>query len=40
MQSVINTQVIQPVVLGESTAEEACSAANSEIQEIVDDEIA
>nr|WP_254278802.1 extracellular solute-binding protein [Halomicroarcula marina] len=40
MQSIINTQVIQPVVLGDATAEEACSNANSAIQEVVDDQIA
>lgn len=40
MQSIINTQVIQPVVLGNATAEEACSNANSEIQEVVDEQIA
>ena len=40
MQSIINTQVIQPVVLGEANAEEACSNANSRIQEVVDEELA
>nr|WP_254533308.1 extracellular solute-binding protein [Natrinema gelatinilyticum] len=40
IQSTINTRVIQPVVLGEATAEEACAAANSEVQKVVDEEIA
>ena len=40
MQSIINTRVIQPVVLGEATAEEACAQANEEIQSVVDEEIA
>ncbi|WP_135305046.1 ABC transporter substrate-binding protein [Haloarcula amylovorans] len=40
IQSTINTEVIQPVVLGEATAEEACATANSSVQEVVDDEIA
>ncbi|MGB9933724.1 ABC transporter substrate-binding protein [Haloarcula amylolytica] len=40
IQSIINTQVIQPVVLGNATAEEACSNANSEVQEVVDEQIA
>ncbi|RDI71950.1 ABC transporter substrate-binding protein [Halopelagius longus] len=40
VQSVINTQVIQPVVLGEATAEEACSNANSAVQDVIDDELA
>ncbi len=40
MQSIINTEVIQPVVLGNATAEEACSSANSQIQEVVDENIA
>jgi CBS domain-containing protein len=40
IQSIINTQVIQPVVLGNATAEEACSDANSDVQEVVDEEIA
>jgi len=39
VQSEINTQVIQPVVLGEATAEEACSAVNPAIQEIIDDNL-
>ena len=40
IQSIINTQVIQPVVLGNATAEEACSDANSQVQEVVDEQIA
>lgn len=40
VQSVINTKVIQPVVLGNATAQEACDAANAEVQEIIDDELA
>jgi ABC-type glycerol-3-phosphate transport system substrate-binding protein len=40
IQSEINTKVIQPVVLGEMTAEEACSQVNSSIQEIIDDNLA
>ncbi|MFA1610851.1 ABC transporter substrate-binding protein [Halobellus rubicundus] len=40
IQSIINTQVIQPVVLGNATAEEACSEANSAVQEVVDEQIA
>ncbi|GCF15235.1 hypothetical protein Harman_31700 [Haloarcula mannanilytica] len=40
IQSIINTQVIQPVVLGNATAEEACSNANSQVQEVVDEQIA
>lgn len=39
IQSEINTRVIQPVVLGESTAEEACTAVNSSVQEIIDDNL-
>jgi hypothetical protein len=40
IQSEINTNVIQPVVLGEMGAEEACSQVNSNIQEIIDDNLA
>jgi len=40
IQSIINTEVIQPVVLGNATAEEACSNANSSVQEVVDEQIA
>jgi ABC-type glycerol-3-phosphate transport system substrate-binding protein len=39
VQSEINTQIIQPVVLGNATAEEACSSANSAVQEILDEEL-
>jgi ABC-type glycerol-3-phosphate transport system substrate-binding protein len=39
VQSEINTKVIQPVVLGEKTAEEACSDANSGVQEIIDENL-
>jgi len=39
VQSEINTSVLQPVMLGEMTAEEACSDANSAVQEILDDNI-
>jgi ABC-type glycerol-3-phosphate transport system substrate-binding protein len=39
VQSEINTSVIQPVVLGEKTAEEACSDANSGVQEIIDENL-
>lgn len=37
VQSEINTQVLQPVMLGNATAEEACSGVNSAIQEIIDE---
>ena len=40
IQSEINTQVIQPVVLGEATAEEACSNVNSAVQDIIDENLA
>ncbi|MFB6287265.1 MAG: ABC transporter substrate-binding protein [Halobacterium sp.] len=40
VQSEINTKVIQPVVLGEKTAEQACSDANSAVQSIIDDNLA
>ena len=40
VQSEINTKVIQPVVLGEATAEEACSNANPAVQDIIDDNLA
>ncbi|ADE01369.1 ABC-type transport system periplasmic substrate-binding protein (substrate L-rhamnose) (plasmid) [Haloferax volcanii DS2] len=40
VQSIINTEVIQPVVLGNATAEEACSAANESVQEVIDEELA
>ncbi|MFC7203131.1 ABC transporter substrate-binding protein [Haloferax namakaokahaiae] len=40
VQSIINTEVIQPVVLGNKTAEEACSDANSSVQEVIDEELA
>jgi len=40
VQSIINTEVIQPVVLGEATAEEACTNANSQVQEVIDEELA
>jgi len=39
VQSEINTGVLQPVMLGESTAQEACEAANPEVQEILDDNL-
>ena len=40
VQSEINTKVIQPVALGNATAEEACSNANSAVQSIIDDNLA
>jgi hypothetical protein len=39
VQSEINTKVLQPVMLGEKTAEQACSDVNSDIQEILDDNL-
>lgn len=39
VQSQINTQVIQPVVLGNATAEEACKKVNSKVQSILDEEM-
>lgn len=36
IQSEINTTVLQPVMLGEATAEEACEKANPRVQEIID----
>jgi len=39
VQSELNTKVLQPVMLGESTAEEACSNANSAIQDILDENL-
>jgi ABC-type glycerol-3-phosphate transport system substrate-binding protein len=39
VQSEINTSIIQPVVLGEKTAEEACSEANSGVQEIIEENL-
>ncbi|WP_424004392.1 ABC transporter substrate-binding protein [Haloarcula salina] len=40
IQSTINTEVIQPVVLGNATAEEACASANSAVQEAIDENLA
>jgi len=40
VQSVINTQVIQPVVLGQTSAQEACDQANPEVQEVIDENLA
>lgn len=40
VQSEINTKVIQPVVLGNATAEEACQNAQSAVQDIIDEELA
>lgn len=39
VQSELNTKVLQPVMLGNKTAEEACKSANSEIQAIIDDNL-
>lgn len=39
VQSQINTKVLQPVMLGEKTAEEACNDVNSSIQDILDDNL-
>lgn len=39
IQSEINTKVIQPVVLGNSTAEKACSNVNSSVQSIIDENL-
>ncbi|MFB6137048.1 MAG: ABC transporter substrate-binding protein [Halobacteriaceae archaeon] len=39
IQSEINTKVLQPVVLGNKTAEQACSDVNSSIQSIIDDNL-
>jgi len=36
VQSEVNTEIIQPVVLGNKTAEEACSDAKSGVQDIID----
>ncbi|WP_345780927.1 ABC transporter substrate-binding protein [Halosolutus gelatinilyticus] len=40
VQSIINRNVLQPVMLGEATAEEACSDANEQVQGVIDDELA
>jgi len=37
VQSELNTQILQPVMLDNMTAEEACSNANSSIQSIIDE---
>lgn len=39
VRSEINTNVIQPVALGNATAEEACSNVNSAIQSIIDENL-
>jgi ABC-type glycerol-3-phosphate transport system substrate-binding protein len=39
VQSEINTQVLQPVMLGNTTAEEACTKVNPKIQEIIDENL-
>lgn len=39
IQSVINKQVIQPVALGNTTAQKACNKANSEVQSIIDENL-
>jgi ABC-type glycerol-3-phosphate transport system substrate-binding protein len=39
VQSEINTQVLQPVMLGQKTAEEACNDVNSSIQGILDENL-
>lgn len=39
VQSEINTRVLQPVMLGDQTAEEACSEANDGVQDILDDNL-
>lgn len=40
IQSEINRNVLQPVMLGDATAEEACSEANSAVQDIIDENLA
>ncbi len=40
IQSQINRSVLQPVMLGNATAEEACNNVNSDIQDIIDDNLA
>lgn len=40
VQSEINTKVLQPVMLGNKTAEEACEDAQPEVQSIIDDKLA
>lgn len=40
VQSEINRTVLQPVMLGDATAEEACSEANSAVQDIIDENLA
>lgn len=40
IQSRINRSVLQPVMLGDATAEEACNDANEAVQEIIDDNLA
>jgi ABC-type glycerol-3-phosphate transport system substrate-binding protein len=39
VQSEINTQVLQPVMLGDKSAEQACNDVNSAIQDILDDNL-
>jgi ABC-type glycerol-3-phosphate transport system substrate-binding protein len=39
VQSEINTRVLQPVMLGNKSAQEACDEANPEVQEILDDNL-
>ncbi|WP_276274182.1 ABC transporter substrate-binding protein [Haloarcula litorea] len=39
VQSEINTTILQPVMLGNKTAEEACSEANSRVQSIIDENL-
>lgn len=39
VQSEINTKVLQPVMLGRKSAEEACNDANSGVQDILDDNL-
>lgn len=40
VQSEINRTVLQPVMQGEATAEEACEQANEAVQSVIDDELA
>lgn len=39
VQSEINTKVLQPVMLGQNTAQEACDDANPAVQEILDENL-
>jgi ABC-type glycerol-3-phosphate transport system substrate-binding protein len=39
VQSTINTRVLQPVMIGDKTAEEACEDANELVQETIDENL-